>query len=42
MPPAPFIADYALWVFLSVLGVLQFVVARSGLTGLLFLRRCSR
>lgn len=42
MPPTPFIADYALWVFLSALGVLQFVAARSALTGLLFLRRWPR
>ena len=37
-----FIADYTLWVFLSALGVLQFAAARSGLSGLLFLRRWPR
>ncbi len=37
-----FIADYTLWVFLSALGVLQFVAARSGLFGLLFIRRWPR
>ena len=42
MPTDPFIADYTLWVFLSALGVLQLVAARSGLSGLLFLRRWPR
>ena len=42
MPTDSFIADYTLWVFLSALGVLQLVAARSGLSGLLFLRRWPR
>ncbi|MCH8199933.1 MAG: hypothetical protein IIA54_07710 [Chloroflexi bacterium] len=42
MPTDSFIADYTLWVFLSALGVLQFVAARSGLFGLLFIRRRPR
>ncbi len=42
MPTGPFIADYTLWVFWSALGVLQFAAARSGLSGLLFLRRWPR
>ena len=42
MPTDSFIADYTLWVFLSALGVLQFAAARSGLAGLLFLRRWPR
>ena len=42
MPTDSFIADYTLWVFLSALGVLQLVAARSGLVGLLFLRRWPR
>ena len=42
MPTDAFIADYTLWVFLSALGVLQFAAARSGLSGLLFVRRWPR
>ncbi len=42
MPTDSFIADYTLWVFLSALGVLQLVAARSGLAGLLFVRRRPR
>lgn len=42
MPTDSFIADYTLWIFLSALGVLQFVAARSGLSGLLFVRRWPR
>ena len=40
--PSEFLLDYTLWVFLSALGVVQFVAARSGLLGLLFFRRRRR
>lgn len=38
MPTTSFVADYAVLVFVSAVGVLQVVAARSGLLGLLFLR----
>jgi hypothetical protein len=37
--PTQFTLEYALFVFISALGVLQFVFARNGLRGLLFVRR---
>ena len=36
------IADYALFVFISVLGTFQLVFARNGVRGMLFLRRFPR
>ena len=40
--PIQFVVEYTLWVFLSAAGVLQLAAARSGLHGLLFLRRWPR
>ncbi len=40
--PDEFLSDYILLVFLSAMGVLQVVAARSGLLGLLFLRQWPR
>ena len=37
--PSGFALDYVAWVFLAALGTVQIAAARSGLAGLLFIRR---
>ena len=34
-----FLIDYIVWVYISTLGVIQFAAVRSGLLGMLFIRR---
>ena len=40
--PSGFALDYVAWVFLAALGTVQIAAARSGLVGLLFIRRAPR
>jgi hypothetical protein len=40
--PSAFLIDYLLWVFVSTAGVMQFAAARSGLWGVLYVRRWPR
>ena len=37
--PSVFLIDYMLWVFASAIGFMQFAAARSGLRGILYVRR---